>query len=156
MNEKAFPNPDYPDYPDLRMLRARLREQGLIRCQGRSELSEENDYLETSHLNHSREDLSIYLSPEVIVMCTPVEHYAYHLIFKDCPEKIGLTKQQNYFAIRQCYERMKQYLKRYKQIDFDKLSREERLSIIRRAWHFWSYYLELPFPGEKLNCNDEL
>lgn len=129
--------------------KAQQRQQGLGRCGNSSEISGLNGCVETSHLDHDKRDAEVYLSPDTVVMCTPVEHYAYHLMFKNKAEMIGLLEHENEFAIRETFKRAVCYLKRHHGIDFKQITREEKIKIVSTAWNYWSYYLELPFYDEQ-------
>jgi hypothetical protein len=60
--------------------------------------------LECAHLDHDK-SLPEYNWPDMGVLCTDVEHYTYHLLFRLNPEEIGLTRNQNDWAIKMCYLR---------------------------------------------------
>jgi formyltetrahydrofolate hydrolase len=136
--------------------RFKQRQEGLNRCGGRSELSEAEGCLEASHLDHNKRDEAVYLGQDVIVMCTPFEHYVYHLMFRHKAKLIGLDLQsifknyepQNEFAIEQCRKRGIEYLAKYHGIMFEELTQDEQQKLIAQAWNFWAYYLAIPFYGE--------
>lgn len=133
----------------MREQRADQRDRGITRPGNHSQLTNDNGYVETSHLSHDKSNLEIYLSDDVVVMCSPVEHYIYHLIFKKQPELIGLTVEQNDFAIYKTWQRAEAYLLKHQNIEFKKLTRQEKVDIISRVWNSWAFYLEIPFYGEE-------
>jgi hypothetical protein len=146
------PNADQPPDHDInkdahKKLKLILRQEGLERCGGRSELSGIYGWVETSHLNHLRDD-EFYYSIDNVVMCTPLEHYVYHLIFKNNAILIGLTEAQNEQAITSSFSRAVKYLFIHHQITFRNLPREEKIWIIHETWTLWGYYLGLPFAKE--------
>jgi hypothetical protein len=140
------------------------RYEGLRRARFMSELTEEGRWdingkeipeylravvnpskLEASHIDHNKWDAEIYLSPDSIIICTPLEHYVYHLLFRNNPELIGLTREQNNYAIRQTWERALRYMQEEYGIEWSELSREEKEKILNRIKLYWSMYLSVDF-----------
>lgn len=90
--------------------------------------------MECSHLNHSR-SFDTYDYPDNAVYCTDLEHLAYHLLFRNRPEQIGLKAQDNNSAIVSLLYRV-QRTNRKLNID-----REQYEIELQRAKSFWLYHL---------------
>lgn len=102
-----------------------------------SELSGETERpLECSHLSHDR-GLEDYDTPEMAVLCTDIEHYAYHLIFRKNPSHIGLTVNQNDWSINELWKKV---LKNSEALDW---SYEQTVLEVRKARAMWFYYLSI-------------
>jgi len=78
------------------------------RAEGKSELNPnlEGFRLETAHISHQRN--SNYNLPSNGLLVTSLEHYAHHLLHLKNPEKIGLNRHHNEFAIRETCKRAEQ------------------------------------------------
>ena len=114
-----------------------IRRQIYERAGKHSELDPRNiEDLECSHLSHNH-GLIEYNSAEMGVLCSSIEHLAYHLIFQDQPELIGLSNKNNYFAIRCLYSRVE------KQSSDRNIDSHELARLIEQAKNEWYYYLEL-------------
>lgn len=101
----------------------------------RSELSGSMERpLECSHLTHDK-SLPEYDTPEMGVLCTDIEHYVYHLIFKMRPEEIGLTRSQNDWSIKEIWQRV---TARSFEMGMD---RDQLNAKVAEARAYWYYYL---------------
>lgn len=86
-----------------------VREKIWVRARGLSELSKRSDRpRECAHLDHNKSRLT-YNSPDTGLLVTDVEHLAHHLIFRDYPQDIGLTRAANSSAIKSLVYRCRQY-----------------------------------------------
>lgn len=71
-----------------------------------SELSKRTDRpFEYIHLIHGKQ----YDKPEFCILTNDMEHLAHHLYWYDNPQKIGLTKSQNIWAINKIASRVTQF-----------------------------------------------
>jgi hypothetical protein len=89
--------------------------------------------LQCCHLNHDK-DLEEYNTPDMGVLVTDIEHYAYHLLFKDYPSHVGLRVGQNNWALQSLWN------------NIVKFNRETGLTVdlkeeLEKAKGYWFYYL---------------
>lgn len=104
------------------------------RAKNKSELSgTKGRPLQCCHLDHQRNQY--YNGEDVVVLVTDIEHYAYHLIFKNQPLEIGLHKGHNGWAIKTLKENIMAVNRNIGMTD------EQFEKAVDKAMGFWFYYL---------------
>jgi hypothetical protein len=89
--------------------------------------------LECCHLSHERNEY--YNLPDVVVVCTDIEHLAYHLLFTNKSEEIGMRyEHHNDYAIRSLYSRILAFNKK-RGVEMEVYDQ------IEKAKNYWFYYL---------------
>lgn len=88
------------------------------RANEKSELSGENSRpLVCAHLRHRGGRRGRFDRPENGLLVTDIEHFAHHKLFKDNPERIGLSTDQNDLSILTLTRTIKTYNKEHRITD---------------------------------------
>ena len=101
-------------------------------------------FLEACHIYHGKSDSEIYLHPNTVIICTPLEHYVYHLFWVGRECIIGLTEEENNSAIKSTFFRAKEYFKERYGRKWEELTYEEQQKIINRIKFYWASRLSFP------------
>ena len=105
-------------------------------------------FLEACHVYHGKNDLGMYLNPNTVIICTPLEHYVYHLFWVGRADIIGLTEEENNSAIKATFFRAKLYFKKRYGRKWEQLTYEEQQKIINRIKFYWSSRFAFPIELE--------
>lgn len=107
------------------------------RADNSSELSGETGRpLQCCHLSHDKY-LQEYNTAEMGVLVTDIEHYAYHLIFKDRPGFIGLSGGNNQWSLETLWNNIIAFNDKTGII----MTSNDFKVAIQKAKDFWFYYL---------------
>jgi len=96
-----------------------------------------------SHFCHSPKNIEFNF-PSMGVYVDLIEHLAYHLMFKDCTEEIGLSLENNRFAISGLWVEINLINSHFN----IRWTKEEILEKIEKAKAYWFYFLGFD-PKEK-------